>query len=338
MTINLYSCSDDTNVVNKTLTSELSLTGTLRESCSVLNPAMNIEAETLVGKNYAYIPEFGRYYYIVDITSEYKNLWRVNMKVDVLMSFKSEFLGLNAIVSRNEARFNRYISDSRVIQQTNPILMTMRFPGEHFSKDNLVLAVAGNKSVPVGNIEKVLEVAVNELGYLEKASTADLDSKRGNPGSGNYTKYARDLDFVLYFAYNVQGLAWCSTFLNWCFWKAFGKTDALTLTYEPLLNNLAASNTEWYKYFNNNDAIVQTPQRGDIAFFEWEGDPPPDVDHCALVYQVDLDNNKFTSIEGNTRSPQPSEIYDGVYLKEHIITSPLIRGFGRPNWSGLSVN
>jgi hypothetical protein len=32
-----------------------------------------------------------------------------------------------------------------------------------------------------------------EEGYIEKATNADLDSKTDNKGSGNYTKYARDI-------------------------------------------------------------------------------------------------------------------------------------------------
>lgn len=43
-------------------------------------------------------------------------------------------------------------------------------------------------------LEKVLQVANNEVGYLEKASNSNLDSKTGNAGDKNYTKYARDMD------------------------------------------------------------------------------------------------------------------------------------------------
>ncbi len=43
-------------------------------------------------------------------------------------------------------------------------------------------------------LEKVLQVANGEVGYLEKASNANLDSKTANAGDKNYTKYARDID------------------------------------------------------------------------------------------------------------------------------------------------
>lgn len=38
-------------------------------------------------------------------------------------------------------------------------------------------------------IDKVLNIAKQELGYLEKRSNAYLYDKTENAGSGNYTKY-----------------------------------------------------------------------------------------------------------------------------------------------------
>ena len=43
------------------------------------------------------------------------------------------------------------------------------------------------------SIDKVLTIAHQEIGYVEKRSNSQLDSKTGNAGSSNYTKYARDL-------------------------------------------------------------------------------------------------------------------------------------------------
>lgn len=42
-------------------------------------------------------------------------------------------------------------------------------------------------------IEKVISLAKDEIGYLEKASNSNLDSKTGNAGYNNYTKYWRDI-------------------------------------------------------------------------------------------------------------------------------------------------
>ena len=63
---------------------------------------------------------------------------------------------------------------------------------------------------------KVIKIAREELGYLEKASNAHLDSKTANAGDKNFTKYARDIDAIPHF-YNgkKQGYPWCTTFVAW---------------------------------------------------------------------------------------------------------------------------
>ncbi len=43
-------------------------------------------------------------------------------------------------------------------------------------------------------IDKILELANQEVGYLEKASRSQLEDKKANAGSKNYTKYAEEMD------------------------------------------------------------------------------------------------------------------------------------------------
>ena len=40
---------------------------------------------------------------------------------------------------------------------------------------------------------KLIKIAEAELGYHEKASNSNLDSKTANSGNNNYQKYGRDL-------------------------------------------------------------------------------------------------------------------------------------------------
>lgn len=58
---------------------------------------------------------------------------------------------------------------------------------------------------------KVIEIAKQELGYHEKASNSNLDSKTANSGNKNYQKYSRDLYNAGYYNGNKQGYAWCFT-------------------------------------------------------------------------------------------------------------------------------
>ena len=56
------------------------------------------------------------------------------------------------------------------------------------------------------SIDKVLSIARQEIGYLEKRSNSQLDSKTANAGSNNYTKYARDLYPSLQDGYKRQDI------------------------------------------------------------------------------------------------------------------------------------
>lgn len=82
-------------------------------------------------------------------------------------------------------------------------------------------------------IDSLIATAIGEEGYLEKSKAAYdrdpcvLDSKTDGAGNDNYTKYARDLWKQKYFNSSKQGVAWCSVFVSWCFFKTFGKQEAL---------------------------------------------------------------------------------------------------------------
>ena len=109
MDIYLYKSSARTNTYNKSsqLTLYMQLTGTLREESSIVNPVIMIELPTetdlsdnptyLEGTkfNYAYIPEFQRYYFVTEVVSVKMHLWRIHLHVDVLMSFKKDIFRAN---------------------------------------------------------------------------------------------------------------------------------------------------------------------------------------------------------------------------------------------------
>lgn len=99
MKILLYKTTNANNDLNKTISDKVELVGALRDSSSIIAPSILIQSNP-ISYNYAYIPEFGRYYYIKNITAFRKNAWMIALKCDVLMSFKDEILEMSGIVSR----------------------------------------------------------------------------------------------------------------------------------------------------------------------------------------------------------------------------------------------
>ena len=130
------------------------------------------------------------------------------------------------------------------------------------------------------NIERLILIAKNEIGYLEKESNIQLDDKTANAGSNNYTKYWQDIKP------DYQGQPWCAAFVSWCFMKAFGLDKAKKLlkhwpyVYCPTMSELFTLNAN--------------PKVGDIVIFKHNGT----FTHTGIVTAVIGD--RFYTIEGNT--------------------------------------
>lgn len=169
-------------------------------------------------------------------------------------------------------------------------------------------------------IEKVIAVARAELGYREKASNAQLDDKTANAGSGNWTKYARDLDRLTDF-YNgaKNGFAWCDVFVDWCFYKAFGAEMAKKLLCQPD-RSLGAGCTYSAGYYRAKGRLFYGgAQTGDQIFFGTAAEST----HTGLVVKVE--SYRVFTIEGNTS--------DGVYERSYALDDARIYAYGRPDWS-----
>ena len=141
---------------------------------------------------------------------------------------------------------------------------------------------------------KVVKIALAEVGYLEKASNTNLDSKTANAGKNNYTKYARDLDKISGF-YNGKknGYSWCDVFVDWCFVQAFGVDKAKELLCQPS-KSLGAGCGYSMNYYKNKGQFYNKPTVGDQIFFK----SGASITHTGLVY--DVDKNYVYTVEGNT--------------------------------------
>lgn len=102
MDIKLYLTTSEKMRIQKTLTSERTYSGHLRDATSVTNPVFRIEIDNPISYNYAYIPAFGRYYYISDMVSIRNGLWELHLTCDVLMSFASYIRGARIVLDRTE--------------------------------------------------------------------------------------------------------------------------------------------------------------------------------------------------------------------------------------------
>lgn len=99
MDITFYVNNDERIRLVKSLKDGVILNGSLRDSSSIMKPVIMVERD-VTGYNYCYIEEFGRYYYVNDVTIYRRNMFIVSLECDVLMSWSDEIKELSGVVSR----------------------------------------------------------------------------------------------------------------------------------------------------------------------------------------------------------------------------------------------
>ena len=171
------------------------------------------------------------------------------------------------------------------------------------------------------NPQKVIDWALGEVGYHEKATNAQLDDKTANSGDGNWNKYSAYLDGIKGF-YNSQhknGYAWCDCFVDAGFVICYGRAAAQFLLCQPD-NSAGAGCSFSAQYFNAKGQFHKSnPQPGDQIFF---GSGWNNVWHTGLV--VSVGNSHVYTVEGNTT--------DSVGRRSYALNDSSIFGYGRPNW------
>ena len=145
MEIRLYNNVSDNRTIRKKLLNEFSLTGTLRDSCSLIEPVINIESSNVLRFNYAYIPDFQRYYFVKEITNLRKNIWTLELEVDPLMSFKGDILALDVVVDKqsSDSIGDEYIDDGSLVADNNTFTSVYNLSSGFNDHGEYILITAG---------------------------------------------------------------------------------------------------------------------------------------------------------------------------------------------------
>ena len=145
MVIDLYVNKDEKNKVDKTITDKITYTGNLKDETTVLNPVFRVKAETVVNKNYAYIPSFNRYYFIANITSIANGLWEISLNIDVLMTYKNVIKQSYAIIDKQEntSKSNVYLNDGTFLAESVRANEVIPFDDGFDDDGEIILITAG---------------------------------------------------------------------------------------------------------------------------------------------------------------------------------------------------
>lgn len=145
MTLNLQLNSSDNRTINKTISTIASLSGTMRQETSIINPVFTLEADltTLAGCNYFTVDELGRSYYIKDIISLRNGLVQITGHIDVLYTYRNAILSQQAVIGRSENKYNLYMDDASWYINCKKRRKVINFPSAFVTNDNIIMTVIG---------------------------------------------------------------------------------------------------------------------------------------------------------------------------------------------------
>ena len=159
----------------------------------------------------------------------------------------------------------------------------------------------------MGSLQGLINRAEAEIGYIEKASASNLDSKTGNKGTANYTKYARDINNLGLMGCQAQ--PWCGTFQFWLEVQEFGLDTALKHFH------MTKSSYVGYNVFSTRNEFPSSkrsskPKVGALVVFT----------HSHIGRVVSVSGNTFQTIEGNT-SPATYDRNGGMVARKSYSVS-----------------
>lgn len=149
MIIDFMLNSAEPRVLEKNPISIIQIEGALRNDSPISSPSILVEDvdDYVTSANYAYIQEFGRYYYIQEVTHVRNKLWIIDMVCDVLMSFSNSIKFSMALVESTTdegiERINNYMHSDSFVPLVKHKTDIISFPSGFAQAPYFILITAG---------------------------------------------------------------------------------------------------------------------------------------------------------------------------------------------------
>jgi hypothetical protein len=129
MELLLYKNNSEYNRLNKVLTDEHNIEIFLKDDIDIMQMSVVLSVSKVI-HNYAFIPAFDRYYFIEDITSLNNTDFKIDLKVDVLMSCQTDILKSSGLITYNMNAPKYYCNN---LLQMDTFLSDNLFAAENFT-------------------------------------------------------------------------------------------------------------------------------------------------------------------------------------------------------------
>lgn len=148
MQLYLYTTSDEHEKINKNVSRETLVNFSVKEETNILQPVIFISGslDNITSFNYAHVPDWKRYYYITNCEIVRTNMYRLTLKVDVLMSHKTGILNNKAILKRSEMIYDSYLQNSNIKMEAYKQIQTKSFNYTFVPETSLLLTTLGGAS------------------------------------------------------------------------------------------------------------------------------------------------------------------------------------------------
>ena len=148
ITVNIGVTSSEKRALDKSVSTRKSVSGTLHNQSNIVNPSIlcKCNAESIATCNYMEISDFGRKYFITDITAVSNDLCIVSGHCDVLSTYKAGIRANTATVARSatEGNWNLLLNDP-MMKVNNKKITKVKTGFKPFPKDkfSIMLITAG---------------------------------------------------------------------------------------------------------------------------------------------------------------------------------------------------
>lgn len=114
MYVYLYDANIKINQINKQIGTATNVNCIIKDNLDVLNPVFELDFNaSILSKNYMYVPDLGRYYFITNIEIINHTII-IRGHVDVLKTYATDIMNARGIATRSQY-YNRNLADKMVV-------------------------------------------------------------------------------------------------------------------------------------------------------------------------------------------------------------------------------
>lgn len=141
MDIEFYNYTGEFNRLNKTLTDGTTVSCDFNIDYNKINPTLKLKYDNDFNFNYCYISDFGKYYFIDNVTILRNGFIVCNLTEDVLMTYKELILSASGTITKS---FNSpYLQGANIPVTSKPSIVKYDFDDSFNHSGEYVIIASG---------------------------------------------------------------------------------------------------------------------------------------------------------------------------------------------------